>query len=313
MKGKVVTIFGGAGFLGPYLVEKLAQQGAVIRVAVRNPDRAKFLRPLGYVGQITPHQVDVTAPKSIESVLKGSDVVVNMIGILYPSGTNTFENAHVKASRTIAQLATQHRVERLVQVSAIGADAGSESVYASTKGKAEKAVLEFFPDATIMRPSILFGPEDDFFNRFASMSTFSPVLPLVGGGTTRFQPVYVGDVAQACWNAIGESKQGKNPHAGKIYELGGPSVYTFKQILEFILEHTGRSRKLITLPYKMASFAGYFLQLLPRPLLTPDQVTLLKVDNVVADKALTLKDLKIEPNSIESIVPNYLRRYRYAG
>jgi uncharacterized protein YbjT (DUF2867 family) len=307
MDSKLVTIFGGTGFLGRHTVRALAKVGWRIKVAARRPARGFFLRPLGQVGQIDFVKCDIADKDQVAAALAGSDAVINLCGILFQSG-QSFEDVQAHGAANIAEAAAAAGVSSLVHVSAIGADKDSDSTYAQTKAQGEAAVRAAFPAATILRPSIVFGPEDDFFNRFAAMARMSPVLPLVGGGKTRFQPVFVGDVAAAIVAALGSDAA-----KGATYELGGPTVYSFRQLLEIILQQTGRKRLLAPLPFGLASFQAFFLQLLPKPPLTPDQVRLLRRDNVVTDGARTLADLGITPNSVEAEVPAYLWRYRAKG
>ncbi len=308
MNSKLVTIFGGTGFVGRHTVRALARAGWRIKVATRHPARGFFLRPLGTVGQIDFVKCDIADKEQVAAALAGSDAVVNLCGILFQSG-QSFEDVQAHGASNIAQAAAAAGVAALVHVSAIGAAKDSQAVYAQTKAQGEAAVREAFPAATILRPSIVFGPEDDFFNRFAGMARMSPALPLVGGGTTRFQPVFVGDVAAAIATALSSDAA-----KAKTYELGGPTTYSFKELLQFILATTGRKRLLLPLPYGIASVQAFFLQFLPKPPLTPDQVKLLRSgDNVVALGALTLADLGITPNSVEAEVPSYLWRYRAKG
>jgi len=309
MNSKLVTIFGGTGFLGRHTVRALARAGWRIKVAARRPARGYFLRPLGSVGQIDFVKCDIAKKDQVAAALAGSDAVVNLCGILFQSG-QSFEDVQARGAANIAQAAQEAGITTLVHVSAIGADPDSQAVYAQTKAQGEAAVREAFPAATILRPSIVFGPEDDFFNRFAGMARISPALPLVGGGTTRFQPVFVGDVAAAIVTALSSETA-----RGKTYELGGPTSYSFKELLQFILSTIGRKRLLVPLPFGLASLKAIVLQFMPGPLkLTPDQVRLLKAgDNVVPPGALTLADLGITPNSIEAEVPAYLWRYRAKG
>ena len=307
MDSKLVTIFGGTGFLGRHTVRALAKAGWRIKVAARRPARGFYLRPLGQVGQIDFVKCDVADAGQVAAAVAGSDAVINLCGILFQRG-QSFEDVQANGAANIAEAAAAAGVGALVHVSAIGADKDSDAVYAQTKAAGEARLREFFPAATILRPSIVFGPEDDFFNRFAAMARMSPILPLVGGGKTLFQPVFVGDVAAAIVTALG-SEAAK----GATYELGGPTVYSFKQLLQIVLTQTGRKRLLVPLPFGMASFQAFFLQLLPKPPLTPDQVKLLKSDNVVAHDAKTLADLGIAANSVEAEVPAYLWRYRAKG
>ena len=305
MNTKLVTIFGGSGFLGRHTVRALAKGGWRIKVAARHPNRGFFLRPLGAVGQIDFVKCDVADAEQVAQALKGSQAVINLTGILFEKG-QTFEDVQADGAAHIAQAAAAAGVAALVHVSAIGADAESDSSYAVTKAEGEQAVREAFPHAVILRPSIVFGPEDGFFNKFAAMARFLPALPLIGGGRTRFQPVFVGDVAQAI--VTGLSRQD-----GRTYELGGPGTYSFKELLQLILRETGRRRALIPMPFALASLKAAFLQLLPKPLLTMDQVRLLKKDNVVSPTAAGLADLGITPTSVEAVIPSYLWRYRAKG
>jgi NADH dehydrogenase len=308
---KLVTVFGGSGFIGRHVVRALAKRGYRIRVAVRRPDLAGFLQPLGRVGQIHAVQANLRHPPSVEAATRDSDAVVNLVGILFERGRQRFDGVHARGAETVA-LAAAAFGATLVHGSALGADENAPSLYARSKAMGEKLVLAAMPAATIMRPSIVFGPEDSFFNRFASIARFSPVLPLIGGGKTRFQPVFVGDVARAVADAVDEKTR-----PGTIYELGGPEVRSFKELMEFMLRVIERRRLLVPIPFPLASLQASFLALLPKPLLTPDQVELLKRDNVVSGQAKhegrTLPDLGIEPVSMEVEVPSYLWRYRKMG
>lgn len=307
MNTNLVTIFGGSGFLGRHTVRALARAGWRIRVATRHPARGFFLRPLGTVGQIDFVKCDVADAQSVSAAVIGASAVINLTGILFQKG-QTFEDVQAEGAANIAQAAMAAGVNALVHVSAIGADAESASEYAITKAQGEQAMRESFPDVVILRPSIIFGPEDGFFNKFAGMARFLPMLPLVGGGHTRFQPVFVGDVAAAIVQAL------SSPSArGRTFELGGPSIYSFKELLQMILRETGRKRLLVPLPFGLASLKAAFLQLLPNPILTMDQVKLLKKDNVVAPTAAGLADLGITPTSVEAVIPSYLWRFRAKG
>ncbi len=312
MTFRVVTVFGGSGFIGRHLVKRLARRGWRVRIATRNPDDALFLKPAGSVGQIVPVFANVRDDRSVAAAVEGSDFVINLVGILYESGRQKFKAVHHEAAGRIARAAAQAGAGRMVQLSAIGAAANARSRYAKTKAAGERAVLEVFPDATIVRPSIVFGPEDGFFNLFAAMARLSPFLPLIGGGRTRFQPVYVGDVADAVVACLDRDNS-----KGKTYELGGPTVYSFRQLMELLLKIIGRERSLIPIPWFVAGLQALFLGMLPKPLMTRDQVALLKSDNVVSEGALTLADLGIEPTAVELVVPTYLERYcvggRFAG
>jgi len=305
MTTNLVTVFGGSGFLGRHTVRALARAGWRIKVATRHPASGFFLRPLGSVGQIDFVKCDVADAQAVAHALKGAQAAINLTGILFQKG-QTFEDVQADGAANIATAAAAAGVQALVHVSAIGADLESGSRYAVTKAQGEQAVREAFPNAVILRPSIIFGPEDGFFNKFAAMARFFPALPLIGGGRTRFQPVYVGDVAQAIVTALSHQD-------GRSFELGGPSTYSFKELLRLILFETGRRRALVPIPFAIASLKAAFLQLLPNPLLTMDQVRLLKKDNVVSATAADLADLGITPTSVEAVVPAYLWRYRAKG
>jgi len=304
MRNDVVTVFGGSGFLGRYVVRRLAYDGARVRVICRNPQRALHLKPMGEVGQITLERGDVARLDDLAPFVEGSRYVVNLIGFLFEKGNQRFEAIQAETPARIADTATSAGVERLVQMSAIGANPDSPAEYGRTKAAGEKAVLAAFPDATILRPSVVFGPEDDFFNRFGRMVQLSPFLPLIDGGETRFQPVYVDDVAQAVMHGL-KDKTTK----GQIYELGGPDIYTFRELLEYLLNVLHRRRLLVTLPANIAQVQARFMEYLPKPPLTRDQIKLLAEDNVVSAGAKTFADLGIEPTPLEVIVPNYVQRY----
>ncbi len=308
VSGSRAVVFGGSGFLGRHIVRRLANAGARIIVAVRDAEAAAHLKPLGDPGQIVARRGDLRDEASVAAAVEGADIVVNLVGILFESGRQTFAAVHTQGARRVAEAAVAAGARRLIHVSAVGASPTSPSLYARSKAAGEAAVQKAFPQATIVRPSIVFGPEDDFFNRFANLALFTPVLPLYGGGNTRFQPVYVGDVAEAVLRIANDPAT-----AGKTYELGGPRIYTFREVLEVILRVTGRRRLLVPLPFWVADFQARFLELLPKPLLTRDQVKLLKRDNVVGTRAPGLADLGIAPTSVDAILPAYLARYRRAG
>ncbi len=308
MAFRVVTVFGGSGFLGRHLVKRLAERGWRVRIATRNPGDALFLKPAGAVGQIVPTFANVRDDHSVAAAVEGADYVINLVGILYESGRQTFKAVHEEAAGRIARAARQAGASRMIQLSAIGAAPESRSRYARTKAAGERVVLEAFPDATILRPSIVFGPEDGFFNLFASLSRVSPFLPLIGGGRTRFQPVYVGDVADAALACLDREES-----KGKTYELGGPTIYSFRELMELMLKTIGRERALVPVPWSIAGLQAMVLGLLPKPLLTRDQLAQLRSDNVVSDSALTLADLGIEPTAAELILPTYLDRFRIGG
>ena len=307
----LVTVFGGSGFLGRHVVRALAQEGCRIRVAVRRPELAGHLRPMGRVGQIHAVQANLRYPHSVTAAVRGADIVINLVGILFERGRQRFDAVQAQGAEAVA-LAAKSVGARLVHVSAIGADTDSPSRYARTKAEGERRVLAALPEAAIMRPSIVFGPEDDFFNRFGALARLSPALPLPGGGHTRFQPVFVGDVA----GAIAKAADGK-VKPGAIYELGGPDVRSFKELMAFVLATIQRRRLLIPAPFALMKLQAAFLRFLPKPPLTPDQVELLKRDTVVSDDAKrdgwTLEGLGIVPESMAAIVPTYLWRFRKTG
>src|SRR5689334_3364059 len=302
------AVLGGSGFIGRYVVKRLAARGDVVPVGCRNAEEAKFLRPMGDVGQVGPLNVAIDDRSVLPAFLAGSDALVNCVGILRESGSQTFERVHHTGPALLARLAREAQVERFVHISAIGADSRSASAYARSKAAGEAAVRDAFPTVTILRPSVVFGPEDQFFNRFAALARWSPALPLIGGGHTKFQPVYVGDVADAVIAGL------ERPDAaGKSFELGGPRVYSFRELMALVLRETGRERMLVNLPFSLASLEAAFLEWLPRPPLTRDQVKLLQRDNVVAAGSLGLGDLGIAPTAVELIIPTYLDQYRRGG
>jgi uncharacterized protein YbjT (DUF2867 family) len=304
----LVTVFGGSGFLGRHVVRELAKLGYRIRVAVRRPELAGHLQPLGRVGQIHAVQANLRHQDSVEAAARDADVLINLVGILFERARQKFDAVHSFGAEAVALTAAAFGA-RLVHVSAIGADERSPSHYARSKAIGEKLVLAALPAAVILRPSILFGPEDSFFNRFASIARMSPALPLIGGGHTLFQPIFAGDVAKAVVAGIEGPAQG-----GRIYELGGPEVRSFEELMRFMLATIERRRLLIPIPFALAKLQASLLALAPRPLLTPDQVELLRGDNVVSDEAKregrTIAALGIEPIAMESVVPSYLWRFR---
>lgn len=308
---KLVTIFGGSGFVGRHTVRALAKRGYRIRVACRRPNLAGHLQPLGNVGQIQAVQANLRNRASIDRVIQGSDHVINLVGILHEGGKQTFQSVQAFGARAVAEAARAVGAS-LTHVSAIGADETSPADYARTKAAGEKAVFETLPDAIVIRPSIVFGPEDDFFNRFAEMARFSPVLPLIGGGETKFQPVFVGDLAEVIAQTVEGMVAG-----GRIYEIGGPEVMTFRECLEEMLSAIDRKRALVSVPWAVARLQGKILGMLPNPMLTADQVEMLKTDNVVSEAAQsegrTIAAFGITPRSADAILPGYLWRYRPAG
>jgi NADH dehydrogenase len=318
-----VTVFGGSGFIGRNLVARLAARGSVVRVAVRDATNANFLRPMGDVGQVTPVSVDVHDDDAVAAAVEGADAVINLVGVLFERGRQSFLAIHRDAAARIARRSREAGVGRLLHVSALGAARWSPSCYASSKAAGEVAVRDAFEGATIFRPSVVFGPGDAFFNRFAALARLSPVLPvfgcpmpafrdgridIYGHGGTRFQPVYVGDVADAMALCLD-----RDDTAGETYELGGPTVYSFKALMELVLRETGRCCLLVPTPFEVASFNAALLEALPVPPLTRDQVDLLKTDNVVSGATPTLETLGITPGAVELILPTYLGRFRRSG
>lgn len=303
-KQQNIVIFGGSGFVGRYVVQRLAKLGHSINVVSRSPEDNIAAKPAGPVGQISFTSGSITNEDDIKKTIKNTDIVINLVGILYSKRKQSFAAVHARGAEHVAMYAKEAGVKRFIQMSALGVDKKSVSYYARSKLAGEEAVLAAFKNATIIRPSVIFGEEDNFFNLFAAMSSISPFLPLIGGGKTKFQPVYVCDVADAIVSIL-ESPDSK----GKIYELGGPEILTFKQVLQYILSVTCRKRLLLPIPFVFAKLQAFFLEFLPVPPLTRDQVNLLKTDNVVSKKALTLSDLNITPTPVDAVVPHYLSRF----
>ena len=308
LTSKVITIFGGAGFIGRYAVRDLAKLGYTIRVPTRNPAAVGYLRTAGVVGQVNPMLANLHHEGQLRAAVKGADIVVNLIGALTESSARKFSFVIGTSAGKLAQLAAEAGASRFIQISAIGADENSKSEYARAKGLGERLVRENFPGATILRPSLVFGPEDQFFNRFAHLARFTPALPLIGGGKTKFQPVYVGDIAAAIASCVADEQT-----AGKTYELAGPEILSFRQLMEKMLLEIRRKRMLVTLPFAIARLQAKFLELVPGKPLTQDQVELLKHD-VVANPALPgLAALGIDPAALDQIIPTYLERFRKGG
>jgi uncharacterized protein YbjT (DUF2867 family) len=309
---KLVTVIGGSGFVGRHVVRALAKRGYRIRVACRRPDLAGHVVPLGVPGQIVPVQANVRYPASLAAVCDGAFAVINLTAVFSNAGAQTFEAVHEFGATAIAGAAKTAKAQMFIHMSGLGTDKPSTSVYVKSRAKGEANAAAGFPNAIIIRPSVVFGPEDKLFNKFALMARFSPILPLIGGGEAKFQPVFVGDVAEAIATLVD-----RGIADGKVYELGGPEVMNFKQILQFVLETTQRKRLLLPIPFGIASILGAVAGLLPNPALTADQVELLKSDNLVDDQAeregRTLNGLGIVARSVESIVPSYLYRFRKAG
>ncbi len=327
MQKRVITVFGGSGFIGRHLVKRLAQAGFQIRVAVRDTEAAQFLKIDGDTGQVAPWLADVTHPDQVAAAVDGADCVVNLVGILYERGRRTFQSIHVDGAGHVAAAAKAAGIRRLVHVSAIGAAEDSPALYGRTKAGGEAAVLAAFPEAVIVRPSVVFGPDDNFFNLFAGLSRLTWVLPvfgcptwpeikifpegglveidLYGDGGTKFQPVYAGDVAEAIKNILSDTLG-----VERAFELGGPTVYSFKEIMDLLLEATGRKRFLMPLPFGLAAFYAWFLEFWPKPILTRDQIKLLQRDNVVSRGLPGFKELGISPVAVDAVVPAYLSRVR---
>jgi uncharacterized protein YbjT (DUF2867 family) len=310
-----VAVIGASGFIGRYVVKHLAARGAIISAIVRDTEGASVLQPMGDVGQIARIRANLRDETRLAAALAGVDAIVNLAGIMHERGKQTFEAVHREGPARLGRIAKAAGIKHLVHISAIGTSTDSPSAYARSKAAGEIALRAAFPSAVILRPSIVFGPEDDFFNRIAAMLQLVPVLPLIGGGGTRFQPVYVGDVAEAVVRTLDDPGA-----SGGTYELGGPNVYTFKALMELVLAETRRRALLVTLPWGLASLQAAFLEVpakiipfLPDPPLTRDQVKLLKRDNVVTPNAMTLRDLGIEPTAVEAILPSYMDQYRRGG
>jgi len=334
MAGRLVTVFGGNGFVGRHVVQRLASRGDRVRVACRDPESAIYLKPLGEPGQILLIKANIAAPDEVERAIKGADAVVNCVGLLAPFGRNSFQRAHVEGAGNVAKAAKAAGVQALVHISALGADPDSKAIYARTKAEGENAVLSAFPEAVILRPSIILGPEDGFMNMFAAIARWSPVVPIFGCpimpkfkteagqdtewrfptfefcsfGGTRFQPIYVGDVADAVIKGLDSSNAKGVP--GKVFELAGPRVYSFRRLMELMLKHTGRKRLIVPYPLPLAFITAFFMEFIPGKPLTRDQVRLLKVDNVLSGENATITDLGLTPRGIESVLPSYLHSYQ---
>jgi NADH dehydrogenase len=303
----VATVFGGSGFIGRYVVKRLAHKGFVVRVAVRDTERALFLKPMGAVGQVVPLYASLTNEATVHRAVDGADLVVNTVGILAEQRSGEFQRIHAEGAGLVAKLSAGAGVTRLVHISAIGADAGAASHYAASKGVGEALVREAFPGVTILRPSLVFGPEDNLFNRFAGMARVLPFMPVICG-ETRFQPVYVGDVADAVMAALMRSET-----PGAIYELGGPRVWRFRELLAYILRETGRRRPMVDIPMGLARLQARMMELLPGKPLTRDQLLMLASDNVAGPDLPGLNELGVVPTPVELVVPNYLRRFQPGG
>ena len=308
MKQKIATIFGASGFIGRHLIRRLTEKDFRIIVATRSPYLHGHLKPLGNPGQIDLEKVNLFEEENLRTLIKNSDVVINLVGILYENKKQKFEDIHVKFPALLSKLCNEQNIKKLVHISALGINETANSQYMQSKLKGEKNILNNFNRSVILRPSIIFGPEDKFFNQFASLAEFFPALPLIGGGLTYFQPIYVGDVVKSIVTILEKEEINKN-----IYELGGPQTFTFKELMEILLRQIKKKRFLVPIPFLFAKFQAKILQLLPKPLLTTDQVEMLKYDNIVTNKYPTLKDLKISPKTLESVLPDYIWRFRKGG
>ena len=308
MKQKIATIFGASGFIGRHLIRSLTEKDFRIIAATRSPYLYGYLKPLGNPGQIDLEKVNLFEEENLRTLIKNSDVVINLVGILYENKKQKFENIHVKFPSLLTKLCNEQNIKKLVHISALGINETANSQYMQSKLKGEKNILNNFNRSVILRPSIIFGPEDKFFNQFATLAEFFPALPLIGGGLTYFQPIYVGDVVKSIVTILEKEEINKN-----IYELGGPQTFTFKELMEILLKQIKKKRFLVPIPFSFAKFQAKILQLLPKPLLTTDQVEMLKYDNIVTNKYPTLKDLKISPKTLESVLPDYIWRFRKGG
>ena len=307
---QVIAIFGASGFIGKNLLRELCKLGYRIKVATRNPFQSGYhLKPLGNPGQIELFKTNIFNPEDVKKILRNCDLVINLCGILFENSKQKFNQIHVQFPNILSNLCKENEnIKNLVHISALGVKENHKSFYMSSKLQGEKILIENFKSTVILRPSIIFGPSDNFFNKFASVASYSPVLPLIGGGKTKFAPIYVGDVA----GAIVQSLKLKNSKP-QIYELGGPEEYSFKELIEILLIEIKKKRLLVSIPFYFAKFQSYFLQMMPNPLLTPDQVEILKYNNIVTGELPLLKDLGITGTSIKSILPKYIYRFRSGG
>jgi uncharacterized protein YbjT (DUF2867 family) len=305
---KIIAIFGAGGFLGKHLMRQLTKLGYRVKVATRNPYLKGYLKPLGSPGQIELFKTNIYNEDDVKKVLRNCDLVINLVGILFETKKQKFKQIHSQFPLLLSKLCNEAKIKKLVHVSALGVKENHTSEYMQSKLKGEKNIKEIFQSSVILRPSVVFGPEDKFFNTFASLAQFSPVLPLVGGGKTKFSPIYVDDVAKAIVKAL-ELHNSET----KIYELGGPENYSFKELMEILLIEIKKKRLLVNMPFGLAKFNSYFLQMMPNPLLTPDQVELLKFNNIVTGEHPTLNNLGITGTSIKNVLPKYIYRFRAGG
>ena len=308
MKQKIATIFGASGFIGRHLIRRLTKKDFQIIAATRSPYLHGYLKPLGNPGQIDLEKVNLFDEERLRTLIKSSDVVINLVGILYETKKQKFEDIHAKFPDLLSKLCSELNIKKLVHISALGINETVSSQYMQSKLKGEKNIINNFDRSAILRPSVIFGPEDRFFNQFASLAEFFPVLPLIGGGLTYFQPIYVEDIAKSIV-VVSEKEEINN----SIYELGGPQTFTFKELMKILLKQIKKKRFLVPIPFSFAKFQAKILQLLPKPPLTTDQVEMLKYDNIVTNNYPTIKDLKINPKTIESVLPNYIWRFRRGG
>jgi len=314
MPNNLITIFGGSGFIGRYIVNLVAKHGYRIRIAVRDTEKASFLSTSGEMGQISFYPTSVKSKKDIKRAIHGSDFVINCVGILFERSNRTFKDIHINSAKQIAKISNDENIKQLIHFSALGANEESNSKYAKSKFLGEKQVIDEFPSAIIIRPSVVFGNEDKFLNMFGNWARFSPVLPyfshvvphLEGGGGTKFQPVYVGDIARAVKKIISENSKYK----GKVYELTGPNIFDMRRLLKMVCNYTNRKPLIWALPFWLGQIASQILQFFPSPPITPDQITLLKSDNISSGKHCGFKELKINPTPIETVIPGYLKRFR---
>ena len=308
MKQKIATIFGASGFIGRHLIRRLTKKDFQIIAATRSPYLHGYLKPLGNPGQIDLEKVNLFDKERLRTLIKSSDVVINLVGILYETKKQKFEDIHAKFPDLLSKLCSELNIKKLVHISALGINETVSSQYMQSKLKGEKNIINNFDRSVILRPSVIFGPEDRFFNQFASLAEFFPILPLIGGGLTYFQPIYVEDIAKSIV-VVSEKEEINN----SIYELGGPQTFTFKELMKILLKQIKKKRFLVPIPYSFAKFQAKILQLLPKPLLTTDQIEMLKYDNIVTNNYPTIKDLKINPKTIESVLPDYIWRFRRGG
>ena len=305
---KIIAIFGAGGFLGKHLMRELTQLNYRVKVATRNPYLKGYLKPLGNPGQIELFKTNIFDTEDVKKILNNCDIVINLVGILYETRKQKFNHVHAQFPNLLSNLCKEFEIKKLIHISALGVKEKHVSKYMQSKLQGEKNIQNNFKPSIILRPSVVFGPEDKFFNTFASLAQFSPFLPLIGGGKTKFAPIYVSDVAKAIVKALE-----LNNSEPKIYELGGPKNYSFKELMEILLTEIKKKRLLVPIPFGFAKFQSYFLQMMPNPLLTPDQVELLKYNNIVSEEYPNLKDLGITGTSIQSILPKYIYRFRTGG